>query len=60
VGTPFQTAFYEYNEWYPPLAPSITMISVTPPAGERAGIVEALSAVKQRERARAEAATPPP
>jgi triacylglycerol lipase len=90
VGTPFQTAFYEYNEWYPHLLvrhsilnlqtvlgnavwripqiwtgffadaanPSITVISVTPPAGDRASLVEALRDVKQRERA--EAAAPPP
>lgn len=92
VGTPFQTAFYEYNEWYPHLLvrhsilnlqtvlshavwnspqiwtgyfpdagdPSITMISVTPPAGESSGIVEALSEVKRHERTRAEAAASSP
>jgi triacylglycerol lipase len=91
VGTPFQTAFYEDNEWYPHLLvrhsilnlqvvlshavwrnpqiwtgyfadasdPSITMISVTPPAGQRPGIVEALSEVKRRERALASAALSP-
>jgi triacylglycerol lipase len=92
VGTPFQTAFYEYSEWYPHLLarhrilnlqavlghavwrtpqvwtgyfpdavdPSIAMISVTPPAGERLALVEALSEVKQRERALAGPATPQP
>lgn len=92
VGTPFQTAFYEYNEWYPHLLvrhsilnlqtvlsnavwripqiwtgyfadagnPSITMISVRPPAGESSGIVEALSEVKRREHTVAEAAASPP
>jgi hypothetical protein len=81
VGTPFQTAFYDYHEWYPHLLvrhsilnlqfvlgqavwlnpqiwtgyfadrgdSSILMISVAPPAGERAGIVKALTEVKQRE-----------
>ncbi|HEX8109045.1 MAG TPA: lipase family protein [Kofleriaceae bacterium] len=90
VGTSFQCAFYEYNEWYPHLLnrhrmlnlqtvlnnavwrtpqiwigyfpdavdPSVTMISVPPPVGERPGTVAALREVKRREHAPAEAAAP--
>jgi triacylglycerol lipase len=91
VGVPFQTAFYQHNEWYPHLLvrhsilnlqtvlghavwlkpqvwtgyfvdaanPTVVMASVTPPAGERRGVVKPLSEVKQAELAHAVAGTSP-